>query len=223
MFTNHNRLSLSISDAMIMVYVLERNHLAAEYLRKLLSTDSSISLEIIHGLSGMNHVFTREKCVLIVNEAEVTYPLGAYIRILKTFLPEARLLFIGSQEFEARLQSCTEGTHSFVEYVDLCENLVPSVKGVFHTEAPNHNLATMPSLPSYVPQQQLPGSITKREQEILGLILRRLSNKEIGSILNIAEATVKFHVSNIFSKINVNRRRELLLRFSQSDSLRIAL
>ncbi len=38
---------------------------------------------------------------------------------------------------------------------------------------------------------------------------RRLSNKEIAEVLNIQESTVKFHLSNIFSKLQVNKRRDL--------------
>ena len=41
------------------------------------------------------------------------------------------------------------------------------------------------------------------------LLLRRLSNKEIGSILHISERTVKFHVGNILTKLQVTSRREL--------------
>jgi ATP/maltotriose-dependent transcriptional regulator MalT len=52
--------------------------------------------------------------------------------------------------------------------------------------------------------------MTKRETEIVELIRHRLSNKEIANILNVAEVTVKFHVSNIFSKASVDRRRDLL-------------
>jgi len=44
---------------------------------------------------------------------------------------------------------------------------------------------------------------------VIELVKRRLSNKEIGAILNIQESTVKFHLSNIFSKLQVNRRRQL--------------
>jgi DNA-binding CsgD family transcriptional regulator len=51
--------------------------------------------------------------------------------------------------------------------------------------------------------------ITQRESQVIELVKRRLSNKEIGAILNIQESTVKFHLSNIFSKLQVNRRSEL--------------
>jgi DNA-binding CsgD family transcriptional regulator len=51
--------------------------------------------------------------------------------------------------------------------------------------------------------------ITQRESQVIELVKRRLSNKEIAEILKIKESTAKFHLSNIFSKLQVNRRSEL--------------
>lgn len=50
--------------------------------------------------------------------------------------------------------------------------------------------------------------LTDREQEILELMGQRLSNKEIGSRLFVAVATVKSHVARIHQKLHVNRRRQ---------------
>lgn len=51
--------------------------------------------------------------------------------------------------------------------------------------------------------------LTAREAEILQLLMRRLTNKEISSALGISERTVKFHVSNILSKLQLQDRRGL--------------
>ncbi len=53
--------------------------------------------------------------------------------------------------------------------------------------------------------------LSRREQEVLALLLENLANKEIGSRLNISERTVKFHVSNLLSKFAVRRRADLIL------------
>src|SRR5258708_39188676 len=59
--------------------------------------------------------------------------------------------------------------------------------------------------------QLLPGhSLTAREGQVLQLLMRRLTNKEISNALSISERTVKFHVSNILSKLQVVDRRGLL-------------
>jgi two-component system response regulator DevR len=50
--------------------------------------------------------------------------------------------------------------------------------------------------------------LTAREQEVLGLLARGLSNVEIGRKLFISDTTVKFHVGNILRKLGVSRRAE---------------
>jgi DNA-binding NarL/FixJ family response regulator len=51
--------------------------------------------------------------------------------------------------------------------------------------------------------------LTAREGQVLQLLLRRLTNKEISSALGISERTAKFHVSNILSKLQLNDRQSL--------------
>ena len=58
-------------------------------------------------------------------------------------------------------------------------------------------------------------AISKREAEIVRLLLAGKSNKEIEDQLFIAMATVKIHIHNIFRKIKVGNRMQLLLRIQQ--------
>lgn len=50
--------------------------------------------------------------------------------------------------------------------------------------------------------------LTSREMEVLELIVRGQSNKEIGATLTISEATVKSHINNILSKLGVTDRTQ---------------
>jgi DNA-binding CsgD family transcriptional regulator len=52
--------------------------------------------------------------------------------------------------------------------------------------------------------------ITRREQEIVELIVQGKSNKEIEELLFISVHTVKNHVYNIFRKLGVTRRGQLV-------------
>jgi DNA-binding NarL/FixJ family response regulator len=52
-------------------------------------------------------------------------------------------------------------------------------------------------------------NITRRETEILQLILEGHKNKEIAEILSIAERTVEFHKQNIYLKLDVNNSVDL--------------
>lgn len=50
---------------------------------------------------------------------------------------------------------------------------------------------------------------TRREDEILELVRRRLSNREIADLLQIRVSTVKFRLSNILSKLHARNRHDL--------------
>ena len=52
------------------------------------------------------------------------------------------------------------------------------------------------------------GPLTERELEVLGLLAKGLANKQIAVALGISEHTVKFHVSSIYTKLNVTNRTE---------------
>ncbi len=53
--------------------------------------------------------------------------------------------------------------------------------------------------------------LSRREKEVLALLLENLSNKEIAGRLHVSERTVKFHVSNLLGKYGVKRRTDLIL------------
>jgi DNA-binding NarL/FixJ family response regulator len=57
--------------------------------------------------------------------------------------------------------------------------------------------------------ERMTGSdLTSRELEVLEQIVRGRSNKEIGGLLKISEATVKSHINNLLSKLGVTDRTQ---------------
>ena len=58
--------------------------------------------------------------------------------------------------------------------------------------------------------------LSLREREILELVGRGFSNKEIGKTLQIAPETVKWHVKNLFAKLGVANRMQAVNRVRQS-------
>lgn len=53
-----------------------------------------------------------------------------------------------------------------------------------------------------------PGHLSRREREILRLIVLGLSNREIGRLLMLSENTIKIHVAHIFAKIHCTARAQ---------------
>lgn len=54
--------------------------------------------------------------------------------------------------------------------------------------------------------------LSKRELQILQLLARRLSNKEIANLLHISDVTVKRHTANIYQKLGVHGRRHAVAK-----------
>jgi DNA-binding NarL/FixJ family response regulator len=53
--------------------------------------------------------------------------------------------------------------------------------------------------------------LSRRENEVCGLLLENLSNREIASRLHVSERTAKFHVSNLLAKCGLRRRADLVV------------
>jgi len=83
-------------------------------------------------------------------------------------------------------------------------------------EKAEHLLAAGKSVHSQV-------KLTRREEEVLGGVMRSLANKEIASMLNLSERTVKFHVSSLLAKFRVRGRMELVREATRHTSGALAL
>jgi LuxR family maltose regulon positive regulatory protein len=54
--------------------------------------------------------------------------------------------------------------------------------------------------------------LTPKEREVLELLERNLSNKEIGLAMQVAEATIKWHIKNLFAKLDSGTRKQVVQR-----------
>jgi two-component system, NarL family, response regulator LiaR len=64
--------------------------------------------------------------------------------------------------------------------------------------------------PAHTDEAEL-SQLTDRERDVLGLIARGLSNRQIADALRITEGTVKGHVSNVLSKLQLQDRTQAAL------------
>ena len=53
--------------------------------------------------------------------------------------------------------------------------------------------------------------LSNRESEVAELVTQGLSNKEVANRLFVTEKTVKFHLTNIYKKMNVKSRAQLIV------------
>ncbi|PMC40186.1 DNA-binding response regulator [Bacillus sp. UMB0899] len=93
------------------------------------------------------------------------------------------------------------------------DDLVQTIRDVLqgqsklHPKVTSHVMAHL-STPATIPSQTKIDELTKREKEVLNELAKGKSNKEIASALFITEKTVKTHISNILSKLQLSDRTQ---------------
>jgi DNA-binding NarL/FixJ family response regulator len=61
-------------------------------------------------------------------------------------------------------------------------------------------------------------SLSGREREILNLLTRGLSNKEIGAKLDLSPLTVRNHLAHVFGKLRVRCRTEAVVAYLRAET-----
>lgn len=135
------------------------------------------------------------------------------LRELAEAAPETRLLAIAVRDRDPDVLACIEaGAVGYVLRDASLEELADAAHRAVRDEplASPHVIATLmrrvAALSNGDPTSV--GDLTTRELEVVELIEKGLSNKEIAAQLSIAVTTVKNHVHSILEKLKVHRRGE---------------
>lgn len=129
-------------------------------------------------------------------------------RILALGKPVKIIVLTSFHERDMVQQALRAGATSYLLKNITAEELAKAIHAAhsgFSTLAPE---ATQ-SLVQATPQRSGIGfDLTEREREILVLLVKGLSNPEISNQLSISMATVKYHLTNIFTKLGAKNRVE---------------
>ncbi len=60
---------------------------------------------------------------------------------------------------------------------------------------------------AYLQQEQ---GLSKRESEVVILVVQGLTNKQVADQLCVAEKTVKFHLTNVYKRMKISRRSQII-------------
>lgn len=125
------------------------------------------------------------------------------VLVLTTFLDDALVL-----------EAIHRGARGYViKDVDTTA-LVSSIRAVSRNESAFDSRSASAMVRSIRTAADEP-ALTEREQKVLELLARGLSNKDIGGKLYISETTVKFHVRNIMRKLTASTRAEAVYEASK--------
>lgn len=198
------------------VFLVETHHLAKEFLLGLLAHRFKIELHL-PGVETQKR--TRKKrdehgqVVLVIDRGALKIPFQECLRTLNRDFPQSKKLVLDADLADDEICSLLNfGIDGFVPYA-LIGQLPRAISAVVdgHVWTP---LRILEHYVSYVhdlsqAKRKSHDELSAREEEILQLLQRKLSNKEISSALAISESTVKFHLVRIFQKLGVHSRHEL--------------
>jgi DNA-binding NarL/FixJ family response regulator len=131
---------------------------------------------------------------------------------LRLKFPNAKILIIGKRCPRDELcRLLLLGAQGVVAYDDLEKSLARAVDALWAGRLRVHprvleRLAGRGTQGSNTGAKVGLDALTPRERLVVELLQQRLCNKEISTRLNISEATVKFHLENIFNKLGVHDR-----------------
>jgi DNA-binding NarL/FixJ family response regulator len=126
------------------------------------------------------------------------------IKKIKDKSPNARIIVLSSHEGDVDIQRALEaGAQGYVAKGIVREELLETIRSV-HAGKRRLPAAVAQKLAEHMADEP----ISPRELDVLSLMAAGKRNKEIASELSIAEDTVKMHVRNILSKLQVNDRTE---------------
>jgi len=130
----------------------------------------------------------------------------ATIRAVRADFPEARILiysnYARSEEIYQTLKTGASG------FVVKSMNLTQLFEAIRRVHAGERHIP--PELALRLSERGF-SPLSERETDVLTLIAKGQSNKEIASALGVTEGTVKLHVTNILTKLEVNARTEALV------------
>ena len=135
------------------------------------------------------------------------------IRQIKNLSPSTRILVLTSfSEDDKVFPAIKAGALGYLMKDTKPADLAESIRSVYRGQPALHPQIARKLMDQIAPRgEEAEERLTPREMEVIGLIARGHSNKEIAAALAISEKTVKVHVSNILQKLHLADRTQAAL------------
>ncbi len=202
---------------MINVFLLDDHEVVRAGLRDLLE-NADESIAVVGEASSAEEALTRiaatrpDVAILDVRLGEGATDGIAVCREIRSAHPEIACLILTSfPDDEALLAAIMAGAAGYLLKEVRGRDIVGSVKRVARGESlldPALTQKLLDRMRAGVPENERLARLTTRERHVLDLVAEGKTNREIGAELYLAEKTVKNYVSNILSKLGMQRRTE---------------
>lgn len=207
----------------IKILLVDDQALFREGLRILLSSqpDFDVVAEAANGEEALRQAAVHRPDVVLMDLRMPVLDGVAATRRLHELYPLCRVIALTTfDEDEYIFEGLRAGAHGYllkdVPSQKLFEAIYAASRGEYFLmpSVTARVMAEFSRLPRSQPTQapSIPSPLSDREKQILKMVARGASNKEIAEELVIAEGTVKNHLSNIFDKLEARDRMQAVLK-----------
>jgi DNA-binding NarL/FixJ family response regulator len=190
----------------IRVLLIEDHFLARMALHSVLAGHSQIQIvgEASDGETGIDMFRTLRPDVIVLDLRLPRISGFEVIVQIRKELPNARIVILSNyQGSEDIYRAVSSGAMAYLTKDASGEELLNAIQSV------NRGLRYLPHIALDRLAERMPSiELTPREKEVLTCITQGRSNREIAEELNIAEKTVRIHVSSVLDKMGARDRTQ---------------
>jgi DNA-binding NarL/FixJ family response regulator len=121
------------------------------------------------------------------------------------FPTTACIMISGDDQQAVAARAVAAGASGFIPKSFTADEMIASIRKVLAGEV------FVPETTNLAAATEQPNGLTLRQLEVISMLGRGFSNKEIARALDVAERTVKAHVSAVFEALNVRNRTQAVL------------
>lgn len=204
---------------MLQIAIIEDNQQYRKAIELILELDKKFSL--LHTLGNCHDMLehfadARPDVVLMDIDLPGMNGIQAVWEIKKEF-PEIKILMLTVFEDEEKIFGALKaGANGYLLKKDSPVKILESIEAVYNGESPMNGMIASKVLEFFQKTKTAEvdqSSLTEREKQILQLIIKGYSYKEIASSIFISVETLNSHIKNIYRKLNVHSRSELTAKF----------
>ncbi len=177
-----------------------------EGLAALISRHPNMQLvgEASNGREAVEQFFIHHPDVTLLDQRMPDMDGVTALRTIRERCPEARIILLttydGSEDIYRGLRA---GAKAYLLKDVSRDELLECIRSVHEGKT-----EISPQVAARLANRVARKDLTSRELEVLRLMATGKSNKEIGTVLNVSEGTIKVHVNHILQKLGVESRTE---------------
>jgi len=205
---------------MIRLAIVEDNHVYLDALKVYLTKAHDIELVYVASNLQQMPLLISAKPDVVIMDIDLGADSGINgIQLIKEALPGTGIFMLTVFDDQEKIvQSIKAGASGYLLKKDSPKKIVEAIRNIYKGEGVISGQVTKTLLNAFAkPSEYQPDftgyNLTKRETEIVLLLINGLSYKEIASRSYISMATLNTHISNIYDKLNIHSRAEIAARF----------